>query len=66
LSVSVMYLTEGVYPLFVCARAHLLAAPGNSQNLITQAMLLCYSYVEWTMAGIKPRTFRLQGEHSTD
>jgi len=57
LSVSVMYLTEGVYPLFVCARAHLLAAPGNSQNLITQAMLLCYSYA---------RTFRLQGEHSTD
>jgi len=27
---------------------------------------LCYSYVEWTVPGIEPRTFRLQGEHSTE
>ena len=27
---------------------------------------LCYSYVELTEARIEPRTFRLQGERSTD
>jgi len=33
-------------------------------NRITQ--VLCYVYVEWMVDGIEPRTFRLQGELSTD
>jgi len=44
---------------------YLLAAPSNLPHGIGLPKL-CYSYVEWTVDEIEPRTFRLQGEHSTD
>jgi len=65
---------ERVYLHFVCARPGRLIAEverhtyfslpvTSAQNQITQTML---HQVEWTATGIKPRTFPLQGEQSTD
>jgi len=31
--------------------------------LLDIGLKLCYSYVEWTVAGIEPRTFLLQTGH---
>jgi len=64
-AVSVSTCNEGVYPLFDCTRlerlfAKLSAIPTFSSQIgLTK---LCYSYVELTVAGIDPRTFRLQGD----